>query len=363
MFILTLPLRAVKRHTTVPTLLRDSSFSPAGSPGPLAFDTPVPPNGYRWWYVDALSAGGGCGLTIIAFVGSVFSPYYAWARRKQPADPEDHCALNVALYGPARHHWAMTERRRAQVDRSADAFRIGPSSVHWDGACLTISIDEWTVPVPSRLRGRIRLWPEAPVGSRAYVLDEHGRHRWTPLAPRARVEVDLQHPSLQWRGTGYFDSNAGDEPLERAFSRWTWSRADLGREAAVLYDVERRSGERATLALRFGADGGVAPFDAPPVAPLVPARIWRMPRGTRSEGADGARVVATFEDAPFYSRSLIESRLLGSRTLSVHESLDLDRFSSPVVQAMLPFRMPRARSSSRDAASSRVRSRRSDQSS
>jgi len=36
-------------------------------------------------------------------VGSVFSPYYAWAQRSGPADPENHCALNVALYSrPAR---------------------------------------------------------------------------------------------------------------------------------------------------------------------------------------------------------------------------------------------------------------------
>ena len=35
-------------------------------------------DGYVWWYVDALSDDGRQGLTIIAFIGSVFSPYYAW---------------------------------------------------------------------------------------------------------------------------------------------------------------------------------------------------------------------------------------------------------------------------------------------
>jgi carotenoid 1,2-hydratase len=33
--------------------------------------------------------------------------------------------------------------------------------------------------------------------------------------------------------------------------------------------------------------------------------------------------------------------VLGELREGVHESLDLDRFRSPVVQAMLPFRMPR----------------------
>jgi hypothetical protein len=54
---------------------------------------------YLWWYVDALSDDGRHGLTIIAFVGSVFSPYYAWAHARGPALADDHCAINVALYG------------------------------------------------------------------------------------------------------------------------------------------------------------------------------------------------------------------------------------------------------------------------
>jgi carotenoid 1,2-hydratase len=68
---------------------------PAG-PG---FALEVAHNGYAWWYIDAISDDGANGLTIIAFIGSVFSPYYKWARRKREADPMEHCALNVSLYG------------------------------------------------------------------------------------------------------------------------------------------------------------------------------------------------------------------------------------------------------------------------
>jgi hypothetical protein len=51
------------------------------------FNLVVPPNGYVWWYVDALSDDGENGLTIIAFIDSVFSPYYAFARRRGSTDP------------------------------------------------------------------------------------------------------------------------------------------------------------------------------------------------------------------------------------------------------------------------------------
>ena len=69
--------------------------------GGFAFDAAVAPGGYRWWYVDALSDDGQHGLTLIGFIGSVFSPYYAWARGASGlAEAENHVALNVALYGP-----------------------------------------------------------------------------------------------------------------------------------------------------------------------------------------------------------------------------------------------------------------------
>ena len=43
-----------------------------------------------------MSDDGGDALTVIAFVGSAFSPYY----RRSRGDPDNHCALNVVLYGP-----------------------------------------------------------------------------------------------------------------------------------------------------------------------------------------------------------------------------------------------------------------------
>ena len=82
------------------------------------------------------------GLTIIAFIGSVFSPWYAWARRGgAPADAENFCAVNVALYGAGKRRWAMTERPRAALERSASHLRIGPSSLEWDGRNLTIHVE------------------------------------------------------------------------------------------------------------------------------------------------------------------------------------------------------------------------------
>ena len=51
--------------------------------------------------------------------------------------------------------------------------------------------------------------------------------------------------------------------------------------------------------------------------------------------------VRTLEDAPFYARSQLAGRVFGDDVQVMHESLSLDRFQMPIVQAMLPFRMPR----------------------
>ena len=293
------------------------------------------PGGYAWWYVDALSDDGQHGLTIIAFVGSVFSPYYAWSGR---GDPLNHCAVNVALYGPRGHRWAMTERARGAVRREADVLTIGPSALAWDGQGLTVAIDEITVPFPSRLSGTVRIEP-AGLNPHEFILDAKGRHVWRPIAPTARVVAQFSHPALSWRGSGYIDMNAGAEPLENGFNAWTWSRAGLGQGAAVLYDADRCEGGRLSLALRFDASGGFQQVTPPPIVTL-PKTGWRLDRHTRSD--DGAaRVTRRFEDTPFYSRALVEAQLFGERAASVHESLSLRRFSNPIVRLMLPFRMPR----------------------
>jgi carotenoid 1,2-hydratase len=304
---------------------------------PWAFDVPVARRGYVWWYVDALSDDGKHGITIIAFIGTVFSPWYAYAHRKGQADPQEHCCVNVALYGSPRR-WAMTDRRASALRRDADHLRIGPSGMAWDGTTLTIHIEEVTAPIPTRLRGTVRLTPKA-LSTQRFQLDSEGRHHWQPIAPRSRVEVELEQPTLRWSGAAYFDTNAGSAPLEEDFVGWDWCRAAMPDRTAILYNARRRDGTERSLALCVTDDGAVAQFQPPPQVEL-PKTLWRIPRPTRAEGGQ-ARVVRTLEDTPFYSRSEIRTHLLGREASAVHESLSLDRFRSPAMFLMLPFKVPR----------------------
>jgi len=153
------------------------------------------------------------------------------------------------------------------------------------------------------------------------------------------IGVSLDVPDLRWRGDGYFDMNIGDEPLERGFSRWTWSRAATPDGATILYDAERRRAGALSLGMRFDSSGDCASFSPPPKI-VLPSTRWRVARETRSDDGD-AILTRSLEDTPFYARSLLRTSLGGQKLDCIHESLSLDRFDHPLVKLMLPFRMPR----------------------
>jgi carotenoid 1,2-hydratase len=230
----------------------------------------------------------------------------------------------------------MTERSRAQLTQSRDTLAVGPSAMRWDGDALVIDINEISVPIPRKVKGVVRLYPEQ-VSTTAFGLHEDGQHLWHPIAPRARVEVQMDSPGINWSGSGYFDSNFGREPLEAGFREWQWSRAHLKDGVAVMYEGERRDGSDFAMALRYDRQGNWHDAELPPSARL-PTTGFGMPRRTRGRDAS---VVKTWENAPFYSRSALSSELYGERVRAVHESLSMDRFVSPITQLMLPFRMPR----------------------
>jgi carotenoid 1,2-hydratase len=251
------------------------------------------------------------------------------------ADPADHCALNVALYGAAGHRWAMTERGTRHVARSPERFLVGPSEARIEDGDFVIRIDERQTPLPFRILGEVRLSPLA-IQPETFRLDPAGRHRWRPVAPLARIRVTLEKPALSWEGHGYLDTNEGNEPIEVGFRRWDWSRRTVGGETELLYDATLRDGGEELLALRIGRDGVAHPFEPAPRVRLPRTRWWLS---GFSRAAGGAARIRTVEDTPFYSRSLVEEP--GGAVTGVHESADLDRFASAVVQRMLPFRMPR----------------------
>ncbi len=275
---------------------------------------------------------------MIAFIGSVFSPWYRWSGRR---DPENHVCINVATYGPGGR-FTMTDRGRSALRASARHLQVGPSSLGWDGGTLMIEVDELSAPpLPGRVRGTIRLTPSA-VTDVEMPLTPDGAHVWRPFAPVARIEVDMGTTGWQWSGHGYLDANFGTRALEADFAKWTWGRFPEPGGALCFYDATRRDGSRLSAAARFGADGSAGTVTPPPEAPLRRS-LWGLRRSTRGDPGARPRQVRGLLDAPFYARAMVETEIGGARVVGVHEALDLERFAKPWLKPMIALRVPRRR--------------------
>jgi carotenoid 1,2-hydratase len=277
-------------------------------------------------------------LVVIALLGNPFSPRYARAREQTGgARALDHSAMNVSVDAPGVSRWSLTERSGAAVVRERDAVAIGPSAMRRTGdGSIVVDIDERSAPFRSRIRGRVTLRPRL-VHASTVALDGSGAHLWSPRIPLADVEVSLTEPRLFFAGTGYLDENAGDEPLETAFSQWSWSRMATRHEVEIAYDVTLRNGRVLTHGMSLGRRAAV-PREHRDAVDLG-RTCFGLSRKASVRRGRSCRVVRTLEDGPFYARSLIEGAIDETLACGVHETVSLDRFTSRWVRFLLPFRM------------------------
>ncbi|MCU0800298.1 MAG: carotenoid 1,2-hydratase [Rhodobacteraceae bacterium] len=270
---------------------------------------------------------------MIGFIGSVFSPWYAWSGRR---DPQNHCCLNVVTYGPGGR-FTMTDRGRPALRQTRDALEIGPSAMRWTGRELVIEVDEISsFPLIGRVKGTITLTPQAITDQEVAL---HPRHIWRPFAPMAQIEVNLTQ-GHRWQGHGYFDANFGTAALEADFDRWTWGRFPLHDRAVCFYDATRRDGSTLALGVEVTPDGHLREITPPPLTRFARTR-WQVARDTRADPGTKPRQVMPMLDAPFYSRSVVETTIDGEVSHGVHEALDLRRFRNPLLKFMLATRVPR----------------------
>lgn len=319
--------------------------------------------GYQWHYIDGLSDDGRYGIVLIALLGSPFSPAYGRARElashKSAAGVSlaalDYCALNVAIYdlqssrARAKNVWSLRERSISEGDRSAHELQLKTSCVAWNGDALVVDVDERTTPFGRPIRGRVTLRPEVLPGHK-HILDFDERHAWWPVAPLAKIEVDLREPDVRFVGSGYHDANAGSVPLEASFDTWSWARArtDGGgvrkrEKAFVTYDILDTEGRSTSVAWSIDTRGRLVSLEPSSRLGRLPTSTWGLAREARSDAGHQARVLRSLEDGPFYARSLVATTLGGERVTAMHETLAADRLARGWVRFLAGFRMGKAK--------------------
>lgn len=287
-----------------------------------------------------MSDDGRLAIVVIALLGNPFSPWYARARRRgiASADPLAFSSMNVALYARGASAWTLLERTVLPGARSASGMQIGRSTIQWVGDRLEIDIDERTTPLRFPLRGRVTLRPEI-LTETEITLDPLEEHRWWPVAPLARIEVDFAKPGVRFSGHGYHDANAGSVPLEATFARWSWSRARAHGRAYVTYDVRTPAGER-SLAVAIGGDGRLEPMPGSSTwSTSLGHTRWQIERRARVDVWQKASLVRSLEDGPFYARALVDTTLGGKPVLAMHETLDAERLKRRWVRHFTRYRM------------------------
>ncbi len=212
--------------------------------------------------------------------------------------------------------------------------------MRWLNDELVIDIKEVSsLPLISRMRGQITIKPSG-ITSVEMPLTPDGAHVWRPFAPTARISVSLEAQGWQFDGHGYFDSNFGTRPLEADFRTWNWARYPTNTGATCFYDAKRRDGTTLNAAIAFEPDGTALSVAGPAATPFK-RTLWALRRETRADPGTIPKQVKPMLDAPFYSRSVVQTQIDGEVVEGVHEALDLDRYASPILKPMLAVRVPR----------------------
>jgi carotenoid 1,2-hydratase len=172
------------------------------------------------------------------------------------------------------------------------------------------------------------------------ALDRGRRHHWWPVAPRGRLEVNLQEPRVRFRGLGYHDANAGDEPLHAAFDRWSWSRGHApARRTVITYGVREHDGSSTVRALSL-QDQTMRSVEGVHLHALPRSR-WGLEREVWTPSASTPRLLRSLESGPFYGRDVLEVDSGGSVIRMVSEMLSARRLASRTARFMTGFRARR----------------------
>ena len=300
------------------------------------FNLTVPPNGYAWWYIDGINTVADRAISVIGFIGSVFSPWYRWSGRR---NPENHVCINVAMYGKG-WRWTMTERGKQKLKRTQNMLKVGPSSFNWNKDHLIINFDEYSIPHFDNVKGTVKIIPKFISEIECNLLSDNS-HVWRPFSPISKIEVDINKPGWQWEGHGYFDANFGSSALEKDFSYWTWGRFPTNKGSYTFYDAVPRKEKNVNIALLFKNNGTIEKIFNPPDKANLSRSLWLVKRETRSDINFKPKQTKHMLDTPFYTRAGVQTSIFGEKSIGVHEALDLNRFSSPFLKPMLAVKAPR----------------------
>jgi carotenoid 1,2-hydratase len=344
------------------------------------FDLQIP-GSQEWWYFDAISDDGQDALVVILFAGLPFDPAYGMAAKRHLKRPDrypaphplDSCGISFGWYRPEGgtirrrgrgspgdrvQAYALNAHRRDDFSHEPSPFRVGVggSRVERDaeGYRIKVEVPDWDP--KRRISAELRFRPSN--GTEPFEVDLGGDgspHHWILAAADCRVEgtIAIDGPdgaSLEFKGRGYHDHNAGAEELSLAMRRWEWGRVHDEDRTEIYYIAEPKSGRKRSLWLSC-RDGKPEQIREEPTTTV--AQPWKNEFSVPFHGAltlsvDDSQRLQRWNDhhvdsGPFYQRWLAEFRGPGFRSnrIGISELLDTAKLNHPLYNWMIPYRLRR----------------------
>ncbi|MFV1884980.1 MAG: hypothetical protein ACMZ7B_10870 [Balneola sp.] len=230
------------------------------------FDPKKPPQGYEWWYFDAISMDKKWSFVVIFFQGNPFSPEYIKAG--EAAKPDQFPAISISVYKNGKpEYYSFIEYQEGRLNWNDEE---GTCSIGSNFFKRTVSESEVVYElllaqtlesghsINSKLKFTSPIIPERVIEHQA----SGEKHFWNLLQPQAQVNgsISIKGKSndfnVLFSGTGYHDHNTGYEPMKKSFEDWYWGRLHFKDSTLIYYVMNGLDGSEQHEAWLIAKDSG-----------------------------------------------------------------------------------------------------------
>ncbi|MCO6512817.1 MAG: hypothetical protein J5I65_18685 [Aridibacter famidurans] len=297
------------------------------------------PEGYEWWYFDALSDSERESVVVIFLDNFIFSPRYNSLNRKSGKNGSGGSESSF----PAVAFFFYRDGKplyRCINEYPADHFSADPEWPHCEIGGSSFRFEETPygqrymvdVKAPMRrgktLRARFE-WLSVETDLLPGSDIEGAGHFWNLVSSRSDVTGKIEildgggrcTEEVDFRGTGYHDHNRDSRWLPDAVSEWTWGRVHFTDSTAVLYDYHGTDPSESVSSLFVATESGLACKPAEFEIRGTRRDIFglKYPSRIRITTEDGLKL--TVKDASVIDSSFFYTRFLFEATLSAGDGV------------------------------------------
>lgn len=230
------------------------------------FDPDKPPQGYEWWYFDAISLDKKWSLVVIFFQGNPFSPEYIKAG--EDAEPEDFPAISISVYKKGRpEYYSFIEYQEGRFnwDEEDNSCSIGSNFFKRSTEGGKVQYDlllAQTLDSGHSINAKLKFSSPGILNDMIAHESIDEKHFWNLIQPQAQVNgsISIRGKSndfnVLFSGTGYHDHNTGHEPMKDSFEDWYWGRFHFKDSTLIYYAMNGLDGARQHKAWLISEDSG-----------------------------------------------------------------------------------------------------------